>query len=107
MDVREEADSPGLKLLNKRSTLVDKLNLGPTPGTKAHQEKMQLDMAKTNSLLIDRFVAEHEIKAVNTNDQRTLNQIEEITKERLKKTSQKLNFIENAKKPSMEMSKLG
>ena len=107
MDVRDEPDSPGLKIYNKRSTLVDKLNLGPAPGTKAHQERMQLDLAKTNSLLIDRFVAEHEFKAVNTNDQITLNKIEEITKERLKKTAQKIDFIENAKKPSKEMSKLG
>ena len=36
MDVRDETDSPGLKIYNKRSTLVDKLNLGPAPGTKAH-----------------------------------------------------------------------
>ena len=64
-------------------------------------------MAKTNSLLIDRFVAEHEIQAVATNDQKTLNKIEEINKDRLKKTSKRLEFIENAKKPSMEISKLG
>ena len=108
MDARDENESPELKLpTKKKSTLVDRLNLGTIPGTKAHKEKMQLDFAKTNSLLVDRFVAEHEIQAVNTNDQKALKLLEDLNKERLEKTSKRIQLIENAKKPSLEMSKLG